>query len=189
VKPYVLPGAGKTMATVKWIEEHPHRIPRTKTNTEAIVVHVTTRHEITSLNTHRFLKTFGPNLPRDSLRKLRNQVFFTVSGYDDSELELFEIEEVRRYYATLHRIWPCWTYAGTLLAGNLRAIALCILPNLRIKRTRHSRRVAFDRQDMATFFEDGLPAAALCHHHAGINRHDGVRQLMKVADHLGLPRS
>lgn len=188
MKPYVIAGAGKTVATLEWLQKHTELLPRTGKDPESIVVYAVTRHEIATLDVQRFLKTFSPNLPRDSLREILNRVFFTVAGYDTSEDELFEIEEVRQYYAKLHRLWPCWLYAGSLLAGNLRAIALCLLPNLRIKRTRLTRRVAFDQQDMANFFDEGLAAAALCHHRVGINRHDGVRHLRKVADHLGVPR-
>jgi len=73
--------------------------------------------------------------------------------------------------------------------NNLRTLALCILPNLVVRRTPAECRIRFPQDELLAFFESCLPAAALLHDRAGIDKHAGLNLLKKVADHLGVPEN
>ncbi len=101
---YVARVSGKANATFRWLAENPDKIPLPGKQYAAVTVYVTSRSEIQNLDFSRFVASFGPHLKKVELRRLKSRILFTVYGYDDTELELFEIPEVRRFYGTLQMI-------------------------------------------------------------------------------------
>ncbi len=177
-------GSGKANATFRWLAENTDKLDSPgKVETH---LYVTGRSEIETLDFSRFVATFGPHLSRPKLRRLHGSVHFAVDGYDGTELDLFEIEEVRRFYRLLHAFWPCWLFAGSVHSSNLRTITLCILPNLTLKRTSDECRISLPQEDLATFLESCLPVSAILHHRAGMSKRSGVQHLKAVERYLGI---
>ena len=186
---YVVAGAGKMNATLRWISGGPHEIAASigKPRGAGVTVYVTSRAEIETVDLTRFLTTFGPEARKSDLRRLRGKVLFTVDGYDDCDLDIFEIPEVRKFYDVLHRAWPCWLFAGHINSCSLRAVALCTLQNLLIMRSARECRIRIPEEELQAFFLHALPAAALLHHLSGTSKRQGIAQVNQVAAYLGVP--
>lgn len=178
--------AGKTNATLRLITENPTAFTQT-TKARGAIVYVSTREEVERLDVSRFIANFSPRLPRTELRQLRGRIVFTVDGYDDTSDQLFEIPEVRAYYAYVHRVWPSWLFTACLSSPCLRVIALSVLQNVSIIRARSVCRIQISEFDLHTFFLHSLPAAALLHQRAGISKQNGTKHLKAVANYLGIP--
>ena len=185
--PYVGPGSGKASATLRWLTENHDK--RTAHGRPKASVYITSRSEIETLDFSRFLTSFGPHLTKAALRRIHGKIIFAVDGYDDTGLDLFEIEEVRRFYSILNTIWPCWLFAGSLLGTNLRAVMLCLIPNLEVRRTQGECRIRFSREDVLSFFESCIPATVYLQYSAGLGKHAGLKLLKTVSAHLGIPEN
>ena len=183
---YFTPGSGKTDTTVRWIVQNPVKITGAKGTKykPAGIVYVTTREEVENLDLTRFLANFGPEQTKPRLRQSHAQIFFTVSGYEDCELDLFEVPEVRRFYGLLHRIWPCWIYASSLLGTSLRALALCVVQNMMIQRTEKECRIQVSDSELRAFLANSSPVTELLYDRAGICRRHRSCHLTAVAAYL-----
>lgn len=180
-------GVGKTNAELRRIANKCAGLPASSAGINGIV-YVTMRDEVERCDPSRFLSNFGVATPPAELLRLRGKILFTIEGYDEDPAEIYEIEAVRKFYSTLHRKWPCWPFFADLNSGCLTAIVCCIAPNvISIKRRRRQKHdVHIPRAFRDAFFRRGLPAAALLHAKAGINRYQGVMMLENVARYLGL---
>jgi len=179
-------GAGKTNAELRRIANKCVGLQTSSARIKGIV-YVTMREEVERCDPSRFFSAFGVATPPVELLRLRGKILFTVEGYDEDPAEIYEIEAVRKYYATVHRKWPCWMFFSDHNSGCLMAIACCIAPNVvsikRARRDKHNVHIPQAFRD--AFFRRGLPAAALLHAKAGINRYQGVMMLQNVARYLG----
>lgn len=180
-------GAGKTNAELRRIAKKCAGLPAASASIKGIV-YVTMREEVERCDPSRFLSNFGVATPPSELLRLRGRILFTIEGYDEDPAEIYEIEAVRKYYSKVHRKWPCWMFFADLNSGCLTAIACCIAPNIvSIKRSgRQKQDVHIPQEFRTSFLEHGLPAAALLHAKAGINRSQGVRMLKNVARYLAV---
>ena len=185
---YLTPGSGKTNPTVRWVAQNPVKITGANGTKykPAGIVYVTTREEVETLDVMRFLTNFGPEQPKSRLRQSHAQIIFTITGYEDSELDLFEIPEVRRFYGLLHEIWPCWIYASSLLGTSLRALALCVIQNMTVQRTEKECRIRVAESELRAFLAQSSPVTALLHDRAGICRRHRACHLSAVAAYLGI---
>jgi len=183
---HITADAGKTNPTLRLITENPTAFTQTKKALD-VIVYVTTREEVERLDVSRFIASFSPRLPRTDLRRLRGRIVFTVDGYDDTSDQLFEIPEVRDYYAHVHRVWPSWLFTACLSSPCLRVIALSVLPRVSIVRAQNVCRIQISELDLHAFFLHSLPAAALLHRRAGISKKNGAKHLQSVAKYLGIP--
>ena len=96
-----------------------------------------TREEIKSSDTRRHLASFNASLPADLLGALRNRVITLVAGYENDPREIYEIPEVRNYFAKLAREGaPLLFFAAAAYPPSLRAIAACIAERVVIRRTK-----------------------------------------------------
>lgn len=88
---------------------------------------IVTRKEIESLNTRRHLGGLNARLSPALLGSLRNRVILLVDGNDKDPRQLYEIPEVRKYFAKLVRQgMPLLFFAAADYPFALRAIAACI---------------------------------------------------------------
>ena len=183
-------GSGKANSTLRSLVEHPMVVTNSsgKTRSLNVVVYVTTREEVERRDISRFFSTFGPKQSRQKLRQLRGRVIYTVDGFDDTADEVYEIPEVRAYYAMLHAKWPCWLYAACIASASLHVIALSVIPNLSVVRSGNECRIRFPEAEICAFFMHSLPAAALLNQRAGLSQQCGAQYLKAVARHLGIAR-
>lgn len=147
-------------------------------------VHVITRSEIESFELSRLLNVAAPGCSKSQLNKSRGKVIFAVAGYDDTEQELCEIGEVRRFFQVAHSTWPHWLYTCSTATSCLMNIALCVCPKVTTIRHENSLAVYVADDGLTGFFHSALPAAAWLHDRAGISRQGGVKQLKSVARYL-----
>jgi len=187
---FLTAGSGKANPTLRSLAEHPMVVTNSsgKTRSLNVVVYVTTREEVERRDISRFFANFGPKQSRQKLRQLRGRVIFTVDGFDDTADEVYEIPEVRAYYAMLHSKWPCWLYATCLASASLHVIALSVIPNLSVVRSGNECRIRFPEAEICAFFLHSLPAAALLNQRAGLSQQCGAQYLKAVARHLGIAR-
>lgn len=183
-------GSGKANPTLRSLAEHPMVVTNSsgKTRRMGEIVYVTTRQEVESLDLSRFMDNFGPKQSWQKLRQFRGRIIFTVDGYDHTADEVFEIPEVRAYYAMLHAKWPCWLYAACIASASLHVIALSVIPTLSVIRSGSECRIRVPEAEICAFFMHSLPAAALLHQRAGLSQQCGAQYLKAVARHLGIAR-
>jgi hypothetical protein len=184
----LFPGVGKTDATLDWLAAHLLAAggkPKARAKAREIVYSIS-REEVEAGDAARFLHEFGPDNDRRRLAQIRGRTHFTVSGYDEEEEEIFEIMEVRDYFALLHRLWPCWSFACSLRSPCLRAIALTLAPNVDVVREGRSVTTRLVECELAAFFEDGVPASLALGRLAGETRARAFARLKDVARYLDL---
>ncbi len=180
-------GAGKANPTLRQITASP--LPASsggETPDVSITLYVATRAEVEKLDTDRFLATFGPKLRKKKLLKLRGNVHFVIDGYDDTSDEIYEIAEVRRYYSRLHELLPCWLFYGHLGFSSLRAVMLCILPNIWMVRSPERILLEISKADTLIFIRQSLPVAARLFKKAGVSIEGANEQLRSTARLLGI---
>ena len=184
------PGAGKFNATLRWLIKN---APRSKLNPQILkpkgTLFVTTRGEIESGDISRLLTTFSLKRQKAELRPLCGCIHFTVGGYDYVEDELFEIPEVRSYFARAHQAWPTWFFGADVSSDCLRAVVFASIPNLLVRRENGSVHVQCRESDLVEFFSDSLPAAALLHRRVGVPKRMGLQQMRCIAAYLGISSS
>lgn len=101
-----------------------------------------TRKEIKSADIRRHLGSFNVALRPALLDSLHNRVITLVGGYDKDPREIYEIPEVRRYFAKLVRQgMPLLFFAAAAYPPSLRAIAACIAERVVIRREKNSDQV------------------------------------------------
>lgn len=68
---------------------------------------------------------------KENMLKYYESVDVSISGYDDTSLELFEIEEVRNFIHKLDTQFPFWLFFLSKKYTGLQMIAYCfLLPHL-----------------------------------------------------------
>ena len=147
-------------------------------------VHVITRNEIENFALSRLLKVAAPDCSKIQLNKSRGKVIFAVAGYKDTDAELCQIDEVRRFFQVAHSTWPHWLYSCSTATSCLMNIALCVCPKVTTIRHGNSLAVYVGDDGLTGFFHSSLSAAAWLHSRAGISRQAGVKQLKSVARYL-----
>ena len=183
----LLNGTGKTNSELRRLSRKSSSKVKQSSHKRG-VVYVTTRSEIENCDLTRLVRNFGPLVSDKELRRQRGRVHFTVSGYDKTPDELYEIPAVRRYFYMAHQYWSCWLCFANLQSDCLKMVACCILPNLIItkKAAHRCHHVRVNSDEMFDWFEDGLPLAASLQHKLGINNQKGIKQLRVVAEYLGV---
>ena len=156
---------GKTNATLNWLTEHVLS-PEGKhkaTSKNGDMVYVINREEVEAGDTSLIISDFSPDSTKKTLRRLCGRIHFTVSGYEEDPSEIFEIAAVRDYFALVQRQWPCWSFACSLRSPCLRAVALSLVPNVLVVREGDNLTAQIRACDVATFFNESVPASvALC---------------------------
>jgi hypothetical protein len=179
-------GAAKKDATLEWLTEHvlQHEGKHKAKPGNDDIVYVIAREEVEAGDISRIISAFGADNDRKTLRRLLGRVHFTVSGFDDDPSEIYEIAVMRDYLATVHRLWPFWSFACSLRSPCLRAIALALAPNVTVVREGDSRTAQIRARDVATFFNESAHASlALCRL-AGETRAQTFKRLKDVARSL-----
>ena len=185
--PFLTAGAGKTNPTLRSLAEYPMVYTSCgKTKIMGEIVYVTTREEVERRDFSRFLSNFGPKQSWQKLRQFRGRIIFTVDGYDGTDDDIYEIPEVRAFYATIHAKWPCWLFAACLASPSLHVIAFSVIPNLWVIRSGNECRIRVHHSELCAFFVRSLPAAALLNQRAGLSQQCGAQYLKIVARHLGI---
>lgn len=178
--------AGKANHTLQSIATFPLMDLPTEKIRNSGIVYVTTREEVETLNTKRFLASFGPQIKKKAIQKQRGMVHFTIDGYDGTEEALYEIAAVRKYYSRLHKRFPCWLFFGHLDSASLLSVMLSILPNVKLARSKEGGFVKIPRSDVHSFFMESLSATALLQLRAGISTANGIVHLKAVSAYLGI---
>jgi hypothetical protein len=150
------------------------------------IVYVTTRREVESLDTSRFLATFRPEAGAKELWRLRSNVHFAVEGYEGTDAEIFEIPEVREFYGRLHQLHPCWVYMARLDCPCLHAVALSVAPNITVCRSSQSLRVHAHPGDFGEFVLASVETLFGLDRAVGIPVEASVRSLSAAARYFGI---
>lgn len=72
----------------------------------------------------QFLQSLVPVNGAQYVWSHRGAVELMISGYDEDDCELFEIEEVRRYIQVLDQQWPFWFFFFT--PTSIKLIGMCL---------------------------------------------------------------
>lgn len=108
-----------------------------------------------------FLQRYGPEkLPQGKrLAEMQGTMSFFVDGYNDDPRELYEIEEVRNFYAQFFDAWPYWLYFSTLHTESLVMMVACRITNLKsFKRSgAFAVKVELDPGDLLQFLSQAFP--------------------------------
>lgn len=146
-------------------------------------LYVTTQEEIERCDLSRYMENFGPQISTERMRLFQGRVLWTIHGYEANPRPLCAIPEVRKFYAEAHRRWPVWLFFSDLQSACLQVVARSIIAN----DTTAKHGCCAARGSLRSFFTHSLPPVAWFHKRLGISPKDGVRQLQKVRNYLGLP--
>ena len=186
-------GLGKANETLRMLSQYSSKTvpPRGKQGRKANspIIFVSSREEIEKSDIRRLVALGSPRQSVSKIKALRGRIIYTVSGYDDVADELFEVEEVRRFYAHAQATWPCWLYTAHLHTPCFRSVVLSLLPHLTIERRAADSCwwARIRKCEVEAFFEASLGSAAILHHRARISRQRGLQHLKSVAAYLGMP--
>lgn len=150
-----------------------------------------TRKEIQASDIRRHLRSFDTRLPADLLDALRNRVVTLVAGYDSDPREIYEIPEVRRYFAKLARNGaPLLFFAAAAYPPSLRAIAACIAERVVIRRAKGSDQVEvlLERNALKPFLDENLMQYLFLSDRLGHPPHQALENMADSLDALLGPR-
>jgi hypothetical protein len=109
---------------------------------------------------------------RGKLAENRNRIQFQVEGYDDDDRELYEIEEVRRYFQRLSRACEGLLYWIEMSGDMLLFVGL-----MNYEPKREGESVGLSAEDMKEFLSEGLEGLGnFCDAH-GISSRDTEREV------------
>ena len=86
----LLNGTGKTTFELRRLSRKTSRHGKQRSRKRGIV-YITNRTEIENCDLTRLVSNFGPLASGEKLRRQKERVHFTVSGYEDTPEELYEI--------------------------------------------------------------------------------------------------
>ena len=186
-------GLGKTNETLRMLSQSGSQVSspcgQQGRRESSPIIFVSTREEVEKSDIRRLVTLGSPRQSIAALKALRGRVIYTVSGYDDVADELFEVEEVRRFYAHAQATWPCWLYTAHLDTPSFRSVVLSLLPHLTVERRKPDDCwwTRIRKCDVEAFFEASLAPVAILHHRTGISRQRGLQHLNAAAAYLGMP--
>jgi hypothetical protein len=151
---------GKSGFTGRW--------PYPGSGRTAPFVYVIKRDEVESLDLARFLAAFGVYQKPSLLRHFQRKIFHVIDGYDHVDAPLFEIPEVRKFYAHVCDVWPSWIFTGSLHGPNLLVLVLCATPNLTVRRKGNQCLIRVREADVRALMTEARNALTLLGLRAGL---------------------
>jgi hypothetical protein len=151
---------GKSGFTRRW--------PYPGSGRTAPFVYVIKRDEVENLDLARFLAAFGVYQKPSLLRQFRRKIFHVIDGYDHVDAPLFEIPEVRKFYAHVCDVWPSWVFTGSLHGPNLWVLVLCATPNLAVRRKGNQCIISVREADVRALMKAARHALTLLGLRAGL---------------------
>ena len=148
-------------------------------------VFIISREEIQSLDISRLRAAFGPAIAREEMLTLLGQYIFAVSGYEDVADELYEIEEVRTYFAYL-QTFPLWLAFANLTSDTLKMIAACSMSTLVVikRKRRRGCLVIFRGKDLTDFFISATAYMQAIFKYAGLSSKASDKKLRELVNHF-----
>ena len=111
---------------------------------------VVSRSDVETGNTEEILRSLNKiNSSRESVLRFLGAVNVGVHGYDTDDRELFEIQEVRRYFKILTEQFPYFFFFSNLRLSTLKVIAFCVCGAHSVS----SGTVQIDNVKLATFMQ------------------------------------
>ncbi len=151
------------------------------------LVYLATRTEVEAGDITRLAASYGHPASRRRISHIHGRTSFTIAGYEHDDRELFEIPEVRRFYALTFRSCPVLLHAADLRNECLRIAVLCVISNLTvIRRAQWQPEVQVDSRELERFFMEHLRRQAALHKMLGWSRQLGKERLQILADYLGI---
>lgn len=169
---------GKSGFTYRWSCSGSGRTPP--------IVYVIRRDEVENLDLARYLAVFGVYQKPSLLRQFRQRIFHVIDGYDDVDAPLFEIPEVRRFYAHVSAVWPSWIFTGSLHGPNLWVLAFCAVPNLLVRRAGQKCIVNAPEGAIRSLLAAARPTSTLLGLRAGLPSDAATRRMAELARYFQL---
>lgn len=155
---------------------------------EPDMIFVISKREIETGDFSRLRSEFSLDEAPEILRGVIGKVTFAISDYDDTSGELFEISEVRDYFAEVNCHWPLWIAFATLNSSLLRLCAGCVADNLIAthRKVDRSYDLTIPRNEVLQFYLNAIPLTSAFFRSAGLTPREIHRRLEAVAKQLGL---
>jgi len=150
-----------------------------------------TRPDVEAGNLTPFLRRFDKKvLPKNrKLARMMGTFSFFVDGYNDDPDEIYSIQKVRDYYASLHARWPYWLYFCDLQSESLQMIAACLLKNVEAHKIigAPSATLRLDPLELLGFISDGFPPMNEMCERASMSEFDIWKRTKAIFEYFGLP--
>ncbi len=125
------------------------------------------RFEVETTNTERILRGLNRiNLSRENTLHFRGAVIIGVNGYDDVDIERFEVPEVRRYSKLLTEKFPYLSFFLNLDRPTLKVIAFCVCDAHSIG----NGRMEINNLKMANFLQNHFTGLNALFHEYGLDK-------------------
>ena len=156
-----------------------------------LVFVIFSRHDVETRNFSALLSFWGKSeLPSEKeLAGLMGTFIFSVGGYDDITDELYAIQDVRDFYAALHKQWPYWLFFCNLENESLKMITSCLMQNVAAKAIigAPGASVALDQLEVLDFIYAGFTPMNEMTERAGLSQLDNWKRTKAIVEYFGLP--
>lgn len=121
---------------------------------------------------------------RKNVRKYKHRMTIAFSGYEEDPREVFEIEEIRQYVATLSEKFSYWFYFLNIEDGTLNTIAGCLCRSKQVNQDQ----MEFNREDLRNFYLGQLDMCRILSKNAPFTEEE-ARDLEREINlyYLGIP--
>ncbi|CAN5781630.1 hypothetical protein BH09VER1_BH09VER1_17820 [soil metagenome] len=152
------------------------------------IFHVTTKEEIIACDVSRLIANYSSNTDISRLKQVQSRISYTISGYDEDTEELFEIPEVRRFYAKAHGVCPSWLFTADPSTCCLFSVVLSILANFTVVKVAGDELMEVWLPDQAVedFFIGSLDASIALFKRSHVRREKSELHLRSLARYLGV---
>jgi hypothetical protein len=126
------------------------------------------------------LALFGEECPTEEIKRLRDGVIMTVSGYDQDPREIYEIAEVRAYWAKVQRQCPTILFfAASAYPPALQANFACIASRVEIMRKKGSKtiHVCIEGDSIKPMLEREMSNHVALNRSLGLDPHEAMLRL------------
>ena len=151
-------------------------------------MYIITRRDIEKGSMDRLLAFLGPEVPKNEIRSLRGNVVFTVSGFDETDEELYAIQDVRNYISLLTKCWGGWFYFCDLNTSFLRLVACAVVDNLMAAITTGSsyhQDILLNKKELFAWGDHCLAVMAMIDAGLKIPKEDGMERMRVITRYFG----
>lgn len=161
-----------------------------------LVCYQFSREKIERRDFSHFLSLYSPERLGSGrpLKARMGSLELVVEGYDNDPREVYEIAEVRRFFAALHRAWPyglffCFLGADDVRGAGLSTLAFSCLSNLTILRDDRTGLAGVSYGlELVRWVAGGFEPMNRLWLRAGLSNAANVRRTQAVFEYFNLPQ-
>lgn len=153
------------------------------------VIYTIDRADVQNMNLEEALQFFERlSVTRDFAIRNQDKIILHVWGYDDDERELWEVEEVRRWFQAAEPMIKYWFYylKNSSAPASIKLIASCVCRVKRREKRGDMIDVEFNKEDLLAFIQRNFGWLNQMTDRLGLPIDDNKRLSFSAMDALGM---